>query len=96
MRSLSASIYTVAANIGIFKVTYRVCFFKTLNVSVIGFDSVGFQGDEHDFSDNIAMQQEVNRLRGDVQKLQAECQHWKSLVPQNVSLVSALDKRENH
>ena len=64
----------------------EVQLFKTLNASVIGFDSVGFQGDEHDFSDNIAMQQEVNRLRGDVQKLQAECQHWKSLVPQNVSL----------
>ena len=50
-----------------------------------GFDSVGFQGDEYDFSDNIAMQQEVNRLRGDVQRLQAECQHWKTVCQQNVS-----------
>ena len=75
---------------------YRNSIFQALDAFILGFDSVGFQGDEHDFSDNIAMQQEVNRLRGDVQKLQAECQHWKSLVPQNVSLVSALDKRENH
>ena len=55
---------------------------------VSGFESVGYQGDEHDFSDNIAMQQEVNRLRGDVQKLQTECQHWQSLVQQNVSVTA--------
>lgn len=57
-----------------------------LRLSSDGFDSVGFQGDEHDFSDNIAMQQEVNHLRGDVQKLQAECQHWKSLCQRNKSV----------
>ena len=57
---------------------------------IAGFDSVGFQSDEHDFSDNIAMQQEVNRLRSDVQKLQTECQHWKSLVQQNVSFLADL------
>ncbi|XP_052766402.1 thyroid receptor-interacting protein 11-like isoform X2 [Mya arenaria] len=47
-----------------------------------GFESIGYGGDEHDFGDQIALQHNVNRLRADVQRLQAECKHWKSLVKQ--------------
>ncbi|XP_052276114.1 thyroid receptor-interacting protein 11-like isoform X3 [Dreissena polymorpha] len=45
-----------------------------------GFQSVSYGGDEHDFTDNISLQQDVNRLRTDVQRLQAECKHWQGLA----------------
>ncbi|XP_060577113.1 thyroid receptor-interacting protein 11-like isoform X2 [Ruditapes philippinarum] len=47
-----------------------------------GFESVSYGGDEHDFSDSIAMQHDINRLRSDLRQVQAQCQHWKELVQQ--------------
>ncbi|XP_053375011.1 thyroid receptor-interacting protein 11-like isoform X2 [Mercenaria mercenaria] len=47
-----------------------------------GFETVNYGRDEHDFSDSIAMQHDINRLRNDLRQVQAECQHWKGLVQQ--------------
>ena len=39
-------------------------------------------GDVHqeDFADIISSQQEINRLRGDVQRLTTEVQHWRRMA----------------
>lgn len=38
--------------------------------------------DELDFGENISLQYEVNQLRGQVNRLKSECQHWKTLASQ--------------
>ncbi|KAL5009215.1 hypothetical protein ScPMuIL_014796 [Solemya velum] len=51
-----------------------------------GFDGSGYQSDDLDFGDNIFLQQEINRLSQEVQRSKSECQHWKSVASQVVSL----------
>ncbi|XP_050406994.1 thyroid receptor-interacting protein 11 isoform X2 [Patella vulgata] len=42
----------------------------------------GFHEDDQDLGDSIRLQHEVNGLRQDVQRLRAECQHWRSVAGQ--------------
>lgn len=43
--------------------------------------------ERHDSTDSIEDSMETKRLRSDISKLQAECQHWKSVAHGAVSIL---------
>ena len=46
----------------------------------------GYHGtDDHDIHDVISSQHEINRLRSEVQRLEAESQHWHHLAQSQVT-----------
>lgn len=43
-------------------------------------------GEFHDFGDVVSSQSEINRLQLELARLKVECQHWKTVAQQKVSL----------